>query len=97
MSTYKPTDNQKALLAFLGSAYSIKQIDLEMCLYRKLNANYDIEIVGTYRKNQPISVFVWHIRNGVNYTAQIAEEVRNITDWDVLKNTLDSLIDKYTL
>jgi hypothetical protein len=55
--------NQQELLKFLGSEYSMKEIDLELCIYRKINSRYDIEISGTHRKNHPISVYVWDISN----------------------------------
>ena len=42
--------NQQELLKFLGPEYSMKEIDLELCIYRKINSRYDIEISGTHRK-----------------------------------------------
>ena len=48
--------NQQELLKFLGPEYSMKEIDEELCVYRKINARYDIEISGTHRKNHPVSV-----------------------------------------
>ena len=44
------TKNQKELLDFLGPQYSIKTIDGEPCIYRKINSHYDIEISGTRAK-----------------------------------------------
>ena len=46
--------NQQELLKFLGPKYTIKEIDMEPCFYRKINHKYDIEISGTFRKNRPI-------------------------------------------
>ncbi len=89
------TKNQQELLKFLGPEYSIKTIDLESCLYRKINGHYDIEISGTARKNHPISVFVWDISNGEGVSAAIVEKHFDITDWESLKALLDTLNKKY--
>lgn len=87
--------NQQELLKFLGSEYSIKEIDGELCVYRKINACYDIELSGTARKNYPISVFVWDISKGEGVTAVIVEKHFDISGWDSLKGLLDDLTKKY--
>lgn len=51
-----PSKNQKELLQLLGSKYSIKTIDGEECIYRKINDTYDIEISGTRLKTRPMHV-----------------------------------------
>lgn len=78
--------NQQELLKFLGSEYSMKEIDLELCIYRKINSRYDIEISGTHRKNHPISVYVWDISNGDGISATMVEKHFDISNWTDLKN-----------
>lgn len=90
-----PSKNQKELLEFLGPEYSVKEIDYELCIYRKLNDHYDIEISGTARKNHAFSVFVWDISSGEGVSASIAEKHFDIPDKLTLKNLLDDLAHKY--
>lgn len=87
--------NQKELLKFLGPGYSIKEIDFGPCIYRRINARYDIEVSGAYRKDYPISVYVWDISNGVHASAVVAEQHNGISDWSALKALLDGLTRKY--
>lgn len=89
------TANQNRLLAMLGPDYSVKEIDLEDCIYRKLNSKYDIELSGTARKGRPISIYVWDISNGDGISAQIVEKIHQIK-YDVeLLTVLNSLAEKY--
>ena len=44
----------KETLAALGPAYRIEEIDGENCIYRKVNSNYEIEIIGL---NNPGTAF----------------------------------------
>ena len=90
------TRNQKELLKLLGSEYSMKEIDMENCIYRKINDNYDIEISNTYRKNKPIDVYVWDISKGMTSNARIVESVCNIKSNLQLKNVVDDLAQKYS-
>jgi len=87
--------NQQELLNFLGKEYSVKEIDCELCLYRKINSHYDIEISGTSRKNHPISVFVWDISKGEGVSATIVEKYFDISNRVSLKMLLDELTKKY--
>lgn len=87
--------NQQNLLDFLRSDYSIKEIDGESCVYRKINHSYDIEISGTARKNHPMSVYVWDISNGEYVTARIVEKHFDISEWEELKILLNDLTKKY--
>lgn len=91
----KLTKNQTALLKFLGSSYTSKIIDLELCLYRKLNDTYDFEISGTARKGRTMTVYTWDISNGTGYSAKIVESVNGIKSVEQLKQTLDELVTKY--
>ena len=93
----KLTKNQSELLKVLGADYSAKRIDLELCLYRKLNNNYDLEISGTSRKGRAMTVYVWDIRAGENWNARIIETVRGLKDAGQLKQALDELVCKYSI
>lgn len=87
--------NQQDLLKFLGSEYTTKDIDGEICIYRKINDHYDIELSGTARKNHPISVFVWDISKGEGNSAIIVEKHFDISGRDHLKLLLEDLTKKY--
>lgn len=81
-------------LKFLGSQYSTKVIDLELCIWRKISPNYDIEISGLNNKSPKflVIVYVWEI----SPTTQIVETISNITSKEMLKTILDSLLEKYS-
>lgn len=82
--------NQKRLLEFLGPEYSIKEIDQEPCIYRKINSQYDIEISRTFRKSKSIAVYVWSTSPNI-----IVEKHFNISSDDELKLLLTDLLKKY--
>ena len=85
-----PEANQKRLLSLLGPEYSLKVIDLELCVYRRINATYDIEISGTSYKGRKIGVYVW--RDCV----EIVDRVCDIkTDYELI-TTLNSFVKKYS-
>lgn len=88
------TKNQKDLLDFLGSYYSVKIIDGVECLYRKINDYYDIEISGALRKNSKIDVFVWRLNKGS--AIEIVERHFDIKDWTALKHLLNQIVEKYS-
>ncbi len=90
------TRNQKELLKLLGSEYSMKDIDMENCIYRKINDNYDIEISNTYRKNKPMDVYVWDISKGMTSDARIVESICNIKTPNDLQALLNDLVTKYS-
>lgn len=87
---HNPTSNQKRLLSLLGSEYSWKVIDLELCLYRRINSTYDIEISGTSSKGSKICVFVW--RDSV----EIVERIFDIKTEYELITLLNRLVKKYS-
>jgi len=89
------TKNQKELLDFLGPEYTTKTIDLEICLYRKINDHYDIEISGSARKSHPLSVFVWDISRGQGVAAEIVDRYFDISSREALKKLLDEITRKY--
>ena len=45
-------------LKFLGCNYSVKVIDYEPCIYRKISNDYDIEISGLHNKNKSFTIYV---------------------------------------
>lgn len=88
--------NQQEILNYLGSEYSLKEIDSELCIYRKINDRYDIEISGTNRRRHPMVIYVWDISTGAGISARIVEQFSGITDKSALKNTLNQIIGKYS-
>lgn len=80
-------ENLKHVLELLGKDYSAKQIDGEMCAYRKYNEQYDVEISGCNRKNRPFYVYVWDISNGIGVGAKCVDKSGAL-------NTEDELVDK---
>ena len=89
------TSYQKDLLTFLGPEYSIREIDLEPCIYRKINDKYDIEISGTTRRNRPLGVYVWDISKGSGAEAVIVEKHIDVSNPVALKILLNDLVKKY--
>lgn len=87
------TDNQKKLLDFLGSDYSLLPIDGEPCIYRRLNDKFDIEVSGTKRANQPLTIFLWDISQRNPRIIETRNHVEN--DKQLLKTILDELSSKY--
>lgn len=87
--------NQQDLLKYLGVGYTLKTIDQELTIYRRINNHYDIELSGASRKGHPISVFVWDISNGEGASSRIVERHFDITDWDDLRALLEQLTEKY--
>lgn len=87
--------NQQDLLEYLGAGYTLKTIDQELTIYRRINNHYDIELSGTSRKGRPISVFVWDISNGEGASSRITERHLDVTDWDDLRALLEQLTEKY--
>ena len=91
-----PTKNQKELLSFLGNQYTLKIIDGELCIYRKLNDRYDIEVSGTNRKTNKYFVYVWDISSGSEMSSHIIDQVEDISGKEDLKQVLDKLVKKYS-
>ena len=71
-------------------------IDIELCVYRKINDSYDIEVSGTRLKGKPMTVYVWDITGGKHNGARIIETVRGIIGVPALKAVLDGIVRKYT-
>lgn len=89
-------ESQIELMKFLGPEYELKTIDGELCIYRKINSKYDIELSGTTRKNRPVNVYVWDISNGTCVGARTVESIYDIKDRETLKSTLGALVEKYS-
>ena len=84
-------------LMYLNSDYSIKTIDTEPCIYRKISDRYDIEVSGLDNSSKRFSadVYVWDISNGDGIGATTVENIHGIKSADELKAVLDSLFVKY--
>ena len=84
-------------LSFLNSDYSIKTIDTEPCIYRKISDKYDIEVSGLNNPSKVFSVdvYVWDISRGDGIAATTVENIHGIKSKDELKSVLDSLFVKY--
>lgn len=91
-----PTKRQSTILSSIGNDYSIKVIDHEPCIYKKLNDSYDIEISGTQRASGHMSVYVWDISNGENHSAKIVDRATGIKTISELKNKLMDFEKKYS-
>lgn len=62
-----PTSKIKAILCELNElepVYTIKEIDLEQCIYHKINDYYDIEVSGlnNRKKSNACTIYVWLIK-----------------------------------
>lgn len=86
---------QQELLKFLGTEYSIKTIDGAPCIYRKINDNYDLEILGSLKKNQHFDVIVWDISKGEGLASISVEKIFGISGRAALKSIADELTRKY--
>lgn len=77
-------------LKLLGSDYTIKNIDFEDCIYRKLNDLIDFEISHC---KKGYTVFVWQLKPRI----RVLETVPELEPIKLhgLKKLLDGLEDKY--
>lgn len=87
----------KDTLIYLNSDYSIKTIDGEPCLYRKISNKYDIEVSGLNSSSKTflVDIYVWDISKGIGVMASIVENISGIKSKEELKSILDSLFVKY--
>jgi hypothetical protein len=91
------SNNQAGILKALGAEYSIVPVDLEPCVYRKINDGYDIEVSGTRLKGKPMTVYVWDTTGGKHNGARIIETVKGVMSVSALKAVLDGIVNKYAL
>ena len=89
------TKNQRELLEILGPDYELKTIDNELCIYRKLNPGYDIEISGTAKRNAKINVYVWRLHPASGQPIEIVEKYFDIKELPALKAILAGITEKY--
>lgn len=90
----KPTKNFKIIMDQLGKNYSSKIIDMELCGYRKLNNDFDIEISGindNKKVNLDISVYLWKL----NPEPLIFASYPNIKSINDLLETLKTIEEQY--
>ena len=90
------TKYQKELSEFLGPDYSMKIIDGEDCIYRKLNAHYDIEISGTDRRGGLMNLYLWDISSGEGKSARLVKNVFGIRGRGHLESVLRDIIAEYS-
>ena len=76
----------------LGNNYSIKKIDNENVIYRKLNENYDIEISGIDNSSSHlrIVVFVWDLK-----TKKVINSYSEIDSLERLQSVLHRIENTY--
>ena len=91
--TKKPGKNIKEILRKLGNKYIIKTIDLENCIYMKLDNGYYFEVSGldNARKSFGATIYVW----GNTAGAGTIETISNIDSLDMLKDCLEEAEGKY--
>lgn len=95
MFTVKPPGKKiKAILSRLGSDYSIRLVDTEQCIYRKLNDSYDIEVSGlnNQRKSIRATIFLWKLEH--DQPAYTVESIQ-VSSFAELKSTLTAMACKY--
>ncbi len=90
-----PSRNIKEILKYLGSTYTIRMIDGEDCIYRKINDAFDIEVSRANRKNNLMWVYVWDISEKIWSCPHIIETIRDINGEENLKAVLEALVKKY--
>ncbi len=85
----KPSKKIMDIRDQLGSEYSIKVIDLENCIYRKLNNKYDIEISGLDNRKHGFhcAVYLWSI----SPTMSIEATYEDVSSLEQLLEILKSL------
>lgn len=63
-------------LAELGPDYEIKEIDGENCIYRKVNSNYEIEIIGLNNSKTSFNCHVYLRDLRLSNTGLIVERLQ---------------------
>ena len=88
-----PTKKLKEICNQLGSDYSIRVIDYEQVIYRKISDNYDLEISGLNNNRKAFNaiIYLWQLKPG----RRILETINDITTLESLKSSLDHLVEKY--
>lgn len=88
-----PTKKLKEICLSLGSDYCIKIFDGEQVIYRKINNSYDLEVSGLNNNQKTIdaTIYLWQLKP----SQQVIETIKNITTFESLKSSLESLVEKY--
>lgn len=70
-----PSSKIKDICDKLGRGYSIKSIDLENCIYKRLNSDYDVEVSGLDNSSKTFhcNVYLWHLTNGTRIESTIPD------------------------
>ena len=86
-------------LKYLGKDYTKKEIDLEMCIYRRISSSYDIEITysGGGMCGTGYKAYLWDISRGEGYMAKIVDRMPRYEGLPELKAWLDDAVERYTL
>lgn len=94
MEVKAPSKGIKELCAKLGSDYSIKVLDSENVIYRKLGNGYDIEVsrLDNNKKTMNATVYVWKMD-----PPQVIDTIRNINSFESLEQTLSNIVSKYSV
>lgn len=92
-----PTKRIKEICDILNAknnVYSIKVIDAENCIYRKINNDFDFEISGLdyNSKKFKATIYVWKITDG----PFIVEKIHDIETVEQLSSLLENLASKYS-
>lgn len=93
MGLKSPTKKLEDTLALLGSDYKIIAFDGEQCIFKEFG-NYQFEVSGLNNNKRYIEcdIYVWDIRN----TSHVIETIQNINSFELLKQQLNSLYNKYS-
>lgn len=82
------------LLRKLGPGWKLQRIDGEVCVYRDLGNGYDIEISGVGSASNEVTIYVWDISGGDNYTATIVHIEREVHR-SRIKSFCEELLERY--
>jgi porphobilinogen deaminase len=83
----------KNALTQLGDKYTIRTIDLERCIYLKLETGYYFEVSGlnNAKRSFNVSLYIWD-----DTIRKIVEKVHDITSVDMLRDCLEAAEEKYS-
>ncbi|SHE89598.1 hypothetical protein [Caloramator proteoclasticus] len=89
----KISRGKKRLLNYLGKPYTVREIDLENCVYLDLKNGYDIEISGGKTIKSKFDIYVWETKEG----CEIVEKHFDIKpDLAKVKELLDDIRGRYS-
>lgn len=73
--TRTPSSKIKDICDKLGRGYSIKSIDFENCIYKRLNTEYDVEVSGLDNSSKKFNcnVYLWHLTDGARIESTIPD------------------------